>query len=165
MPLADATLVPTSLISNDWSDIALIEIDMATALKGFARNARLVDLDTFFDDWEPFAEVADFAAIGFPSERSSIDFEKRTVTTGRTILQGQYAGPAGQHRCHYMTVNDGLGLSTWQGMSGGPVFAWVRRLGLPSQLFLAGIAIQGTPTFGMITFIEARIIRSALAVW
>jgi hypothetical protein len=166
LPLSNATMVPTRLVDDDWTDLALLEIDMQAALRNYARHSRLIDLDRFFIDWKPYASVSPLAAVGFPRERSYIDYDRRLVHTERLCFPGEYDGPANISHTHIARIiQPEVRMKSWAGVSGGPVFLWARRPGALPCLALCGIAIQGTTSSGIIRFVDAEILRLALDAW
>ena len=156
---------PRDLVLDDYADLALIEVDLAAAHKQHARHATLIDLDRPMPDWTAHRDTAELLVLGFPNDFSFVDYELGVIQNQRVSLRGRYVGPATGRYIHTMRVQPATNLSTFSGLSGGPVFAWVQRLGFKPQLALCGVAIQGSVSSGLVHFIEVSVLMAVLDIW
>lgn len=166
LPPKDAWFVPVGRLPDDSTDFALVEVDR-TKLHRKHGQGRLLNLDQHRVDWMEHRDTSQFVLIGFPDERSDIDYNRKLIDAQRSILVGRYARPELSIGVGVfsMTIDNALGMQSFSGFSGGPVMCWVRRLGIRPQLVLCGIAIRGTPASGLVYFIGADTLYNALEVW
>jgi hypothetical protein len=165
IPLESVHFAPPNLLPDDFADISLIEVDQAVAQRQYARHATLIDLDRHLFDWSTFRDTCDFLVVGFPNELSFVDYDRNLIQNQRASLRGRYAGPAHSRHLHSLRIENPPKLSSLSGFSGGPVLAWVRRVGFKPQLVPCGIAVQGTVLSGLVHFIDISILVTALEEW
>lgn len=165
LPLRNVHYVSPAIIPDDYTDVALVEVNQSAL--GFRRHgrARFLDLGIQVPDWRQYQNITDFVVIGFPSNRSYVDYDDCRIHSERVALYGRYVGPAKSAHIFTLEIGDPKGLESFNGFSGGPVFSWVRRVGHKPTLTLAGMVIQGTVESQLMHFIEASIIFNAADVW
>lgn len=164
IPLEDVFFVPCEIVDEDFVDLAVIAIDTKNATHPEVVQATLIDLALACEEWHSCAEDAQFFIIGYPEERSFVNDETQEIRTDRVALLGRYGGPSPLRHLHLLRVSDPLDLKTFSGFSGAPVFAWIER---PSQRpvpVLCGMALRGTPSSGLIHFLDRQVLLDALAV-
>jgi len=165
IPLASVHFAPVHLLPDDYADIALIEVDQASALRQYARHSTILDLDRHMIDWKLYRYTSPLSVVGFANELSHVDYDKQEIRNQRVSLRGRYLAPAMGPHLHTIEIDTPPSLSTLSGISGGPVLAYVHRLGVKPQLVLCGVAIQGTTESRMVHFIELELLVTAIQVW
>lgn len=164
LPLKDVFFVPRNDVADDFADLAVIEIDMKGITDTEVGSARLVDLALATGDWLSKSETAEIFVLGYPEEHSLVDYEFEILINHRWALRGRYAGPSALPYLHVLEVSDAHTLSTFSGLSGGPVFAWIEHPGNQGEIILCGMALRGTPTSRRIHFLDRSVLLDALNV-
>ena len=165
VPLKAVTQVPPSIAPDDWADIALIEVDMQAAVGSKAGRAVLIDIERASIGWQDFRDTSKFVLLGYPNEKSFIEYDDQLIHSQLVTLRGAYAGPTESTSVHVMRLDDTDDLTSLSGFSGGMVLSWVERPGILPQFAFCGLAIQGTVASRSARFIEAELILHALSVW
>lgn len=75
IPLEDVFYVPRSLEDEDFVDFAVIAIDRRGIAHREVAVATLVDLALSCGEWKRYANEAQFFVIGYPGERSTLNYE------------------------------------------------------------------------------------------
>lgn len=113
--------------------------------------------------WKPHAHTAFFLVCGYPLDLSEgINPATGLLRTHQAVLYGKYLGAGYSSGMHRLCVDNPDGLAEFNGFSGGAVFLIQPQLGAaPIQRF-CGIALNGTPSSGIVHFLEAGVIVDAL---
>ena len=164
MPLKDVFFVSSADVKEAFVDVVVIEIDTARVTHPEVAQATLINLDLACSDWISYANEARFFLLGYPEERSSVNYETRELRTERVALFGRYGGLSPLPYLHQFLVSDSLALPTFSGFSGGPVFAWIERPEQRPGPVLCGMALRGTPVSGLIHFLDREVLLDALDV-
>ena len=164
IPLKDVFFVSENHASDDFVDLAVIEIDMDEITDKEIGSAILINLELASGDWLSNSETAEMFIIGYPEEYSFVDYESEAIANGRLALYGRYAGLSVSDYCHMLKLSDTHNLSTFSGFSGGPVFAWIEHPGNRGEIVLCGMALRGTPSSKLIHFLDRSVLLDALDV-
>jgi hypothetical protein len=164
LPLRDAYFTPEEAASEDWADMAVIEVALdKTGV--FHNDARVINLDLVVGDWEASRDTAQFFVLGFPNESSWVDYEADEVHMGFVELAGTYAFQGAAAYLHELNIpHPPPALKDFGGFSGSPVFCLVKSVGAFDRLLLCGMAIQGGRKAGIVRFVDASVILDLLAV-
>jgi len=161
IPLRDVFYIPQDKFDEDFSDFAVIEIDLAK-LDRETGEGTAIDLSLAEGDWLAARESSSFAVIGYPLEHANVDYDRESVSTQRFALQGRYVGAAASRFLHEIEVRDHHGLTHFRGLSGSPIFSWFEYETGKARLMLCGMAVQGTVESMRIRFIEWKVIAEAI---
>ncbi len=148
IPLKDVFFVSRSDEDEDFVDLAAIAIDTMRVTHPEVAQATLINLALACGDWMSYAGEAQFFVLGYPEERSIVNYETLELRTDRMVLFGRYGEPSSLSHLHLLGVSDSLGLKTFSGFSGGPVFAWIERPEQRPAPVLCGMALRGHQTRG-----------------
>ncbi len=165
LPLKHVSFPPLQVLAEDFADLALIEIDIAATKRDRQGHARLLNLDLELPEWMDFAHTTEFVVLGYPRDRSYIDYEDCRIHSERVALYGHYVGPSKSAHIHTMRVAHTKGLNTFSGFSGGPVLSILRRIGQLPVLLFCGMAIQGSVQSQLVHFLDSKLIIHAADVW
>lgn len=165
LPLTNAHFAPIELVGDDYADIALIDVDLRALQSPLQGQARAINLDLPTPDWKNHCEISPFVVIGYPVDRSYIDYEDCHIHSERVALYGEYTGPTVEPFIHSLVIGNSKGLSSFRGFSGGPVFCWVQEVGVRPTLVLAGMVIQGSVESRVMRFIETSVLLDAFQAW
>lgn len=165
LPLDNVFFVSTTDSREHFVDLAIIEVAALTAKEKDLNQTVIIDLALAVDpSWELEANGMDFFVIGYPSERSDIDYEKEEIKTEVAILFGSYAGISDHAHLHRLRIENYDDFKEFNGFSGSPVFMWHRTEGNPPTPILCGMALQGTVSSKLIHFLPTEIIIDALRI-
>lgn len=164
IPLEKVFYVPHSPDGEDFEDLAVISIDTSRITHPDVAGARLIDMALVCSEWKKYAHEALFFVLGCPEERSSLNYETTEFQADRVILLGRYRGPSIVQHHHVLSVVDTLSLTTFSGLSGAPVFAWIELPRQRPKLVLCGMMLRGTPQSGLVHFLDRDVLLDALTV-
>ncbi len=162
IPLDDVFFVPMDHEPEDYMDLAVIAIDNSRIGDVEVAGAHLIALATELVGWPE--DVAELVVLGFPEDHAFVDPDTQLLHTQRVALNARYVGPSPLPYLHEARVTDAHGLTTFSGLSGGPVFAVLRPPGQPPTVGLCGMAIRGTSSSNSIHFLDRSVLLDALDV-
>lgn len=164
IPLKDIFYVPPSHEGDDFEDHVVIAIDTRRIAHPDVAGARLINLERSCGEWKRYAHEAQFFVLGYPEERSFLNYETTEFRADRVILLGRYCGPSIVQHHHVLSVLDTLSLTTFSGLSGAPVFAWIELPRQRPRLVLCGMMLRGTPQSGLAHFLDRDVLLDTLTV-
>lgn len=162
IPLKDVFYVPQSSEDEDCVDLAVIRIDVRRIAHSEVAAASLIDLSLACGEWKEYSGDASFFVIGYPGERSTLNYETLEFRADRETLFGSYGGPSTQPHVHFLRIPDARSLERFGGLSGAPVFAWIELPGQRPIPVLCGMVLRGTPQSGLIHFLDRDVLLDAL---
>ena len=161
IPLKDYFFVPRSDVPDDFADFVVVEIDMGKISDPEVGNAILIDLNLCSGDWLSKSDTAEIYVMGYPNEYSYVNFEKEFLVNHRVMLRGRYIGPSDSPYLQELEVLETQNLSTFSGLSGGPVFACIVQ-GNRGKIIFCGMVLRGTLSSRRIHFIDRSLLIQAL---
>jgi len=162
IPLKDVFYVPQSSEDEDIADLAVIRVDVGRIAHSEIAAASLIDLSRACGEWKAYAGDAPFFVIGYPGERSNLNYEPLEFRADRETLFGTYGGTSSPPHVHSLRVSDTRSLERFGGLSGAPVFAWIELADQRPIPVLCGMVLRGTPQSGMIHFLDRDVLLDAL---
>lgn len=164
IPLKDVYYIPRSEIDSDFADIAVTSIDIDGIVDDEVGKATLIDTALACVDWQSYAEYSQFFILGYPEQRSYVDYDIQEIRTERILMFGHYGGPSSVDYLHKFHVSPQEALETFSGFSGAPVYAWIEKPGSSPVPTLCGMALRGTPGSGVVHFVDQQIILDMLEI-
>lgn len=165
IPLQNVFSVPREAQPEDFMDLAVIEIETSASTNSEVNQAILIDLALACEpEWQRNVSDMEFFVTGYPCERSSISEITQELRTDRVTLFGKYVGESPLPYLHLLKIDDRQNLSSFGGLSGGPVFAWKTSSDQRPKPVLCGMGIRGTASSGLIHFLDISVILDALKV-
>lgn len=162
IPLNDVFFVPARDEPEDYMDFAVIAIDTPRIKNPEVGAARLLALAPSLVGWPQ--HVGELIVLGFPEDTVYVDPESQLLHTQRAVLNASYVGQSSMPYLHEARITDAHGLSTFSGLSGGPVFAVLRPPDQVPTIGLCGMAIRGTSSSNVIHFLDRSVLIDALNV-
>ncbi|MBS0149928.1 MAG: hypothetical protein JSR31_03245 [Nitrospira sp.] len=162
IPLKDVFYVPQHLEDDDIADVAVIAIDTRRINHPDVARAQLMDLALSCGEWKGYAHETQFFVLGYPEERSFLNYETTEFRADRVMFLGRYDGPSNFQSLHVLKVHNTLSLTTFSGLSGTPVFAWLEQPRQRPTSVLCGMVLRGTSQSGVIHFLDRDILLDAL---
>lgn len=165
LPLGHMFSVPLKDEPEDFVDLAVIDVKRSAKLDEEIGKASLIDLaKAYKPDWATDAKDIPLYVLGYPSERSEIDFDTGDLRTDRVILSGLYEGPSQLPYLHLLRVASVEELESFSGFSGGPVFSLRQVSAGVAKPVLCGMAIRGSSSSALFHFLDASVLLDALEV-
>ena len=165
LPLGHMFSVPQKDEPDDYMDLAVIDVAPSAKSDEELGKASLIDVVKAFEpDWVYNAKSIPLYVVGYPSERSKIDYDTGDLRTDRIILSGSYEGPSPLPYLHQLRVNGAEDFESFSGFSGGPVFSLRQISSGIVKPVLCGMAIRGTSSSALFHFLDASVILDALDV-
>jgi hypothetical protein len=94
IPLKDMFYVPSSHEGDDFEDYVVIEVNTRRITHPDVAGARLINLGISCGEWKEYAHEAQFFVLGYPEERSFLNYETTDFQADRVILLGRYSRPS-----------------------------------------------------------------------
>lgn len=166
LPFNEQYTIPTDLCTDeDYKDIFALRI----ALDRFERSgdAPLIaqDIEQGLLIAEELSQGDELWVIGYPSESNFIDYDASKIKTTRSVIKGIYQGLSTVNHCHEMKITGSIKLSSFDGLSGSPVFYLRSKIvGNVEQLFpmLVGMILQGTASSSIARFVSSNVIANLI---
>lgn len=162
IPLKDLFYVSEDDVPDDFGDVVVIEIDMGRITNPEISQAKLINLALASGDWISRAETAEMFVIGYPVAHSFVDYPNQTITNHRWALGGRYRGDSEIEYLHKLMVSEANAVSTFDGFSGGPVFAWYKLSKGRGEIALCGMVLRGSISSKLIHFLDRSVLIGAI---
>jgi hypothetical protein len=146
----------------DASDLLIFRTDLEGISKQTRQSNQLLDLTPPVAEWFETRDSAMFFLFGYPKTANGADYERFQIDSNQYLLHGSYVGPSPSDECFEIRVRNPLGLQTFDGMSGSPVFSLNATIGVGAQPIFCGMALRGTATSQRVHFLGSRTILAAL---
>lgn len=148
--------------NGDESDLLIYKADLSGVSEETRRSSYLLDLTPpNAVDWYDDRHESIFFLFGYPKFANGPDYEQSQVDMNQYLLQGSFVGPSVTDSCFEIGVENPLNLSTFDGMSGSPVFS-LHAVGGPTQPTFCGMALRGTSQSNRVHFLGSQTIIAAL---
>lgn len=164
IPLKDVFFVPREEFSEDFVDLAVMTIDVSRITQEDVAQATLIDLARASGNWIADSQNAEFVILGYPADHSFVDYDNQMLRTDRVTLHAKYVGPSISPHLYEVEISEPHELTTFNGFSGSPIFAWAPRPGVPTAPALCGMAIRGSSESGRIHFLDRSVLFDALRI-
>lgn len=151
----------------DYSDIIVLKADLAPMSKKDRINGRLLLLSpSNSTEWFDSRFTASYFLCGHPHEINEVDYDATQINTGQVLLPAKFVGPSKSAGCYTLRVENPLNFSSFNGLSGSPVFCYQNAFPLsltPSaNPKFCGMVLRGGAEAGIIHFLAADVIVNVL---
>lgn len=147
----------------DRVDLLVMEADIRRISGNDRRTSHAFEIESLPTDWFGARFSSTFFVLGYPTEHNEVDYDALNINTKQYLLKGTYRGVTTTADCHEVSVENPLGLATFNGLSGSPVWCLPAGLGVRMAPVFCGVAIRGTASSKIIRFLSSFVIRSMLA--
>jgi hypothetical protein len=148
---------------DEFADLYILQVDM----EQFAAfgDAPITAHDLTFGVYSPDKlSVGDkLVIVGYPAESRAVDYDEFKIKFQRKVFEASYAGTGSQTHCHRLKMKDNPEISTYNGISGAPVFHIV-TLGTVSFPMMVGIMLRGTDSSQIGHFVGSHVIAHATQI-
>ncbi len=152
---------------DDYRDIFALRINIAEFEISGDAPLTAQDTEQGLLPAEELAVGVELWVIGYPAERTEIDYERGHIRNSRVVIRAVYQGPSSADHCHIARVSSSIRLKSFDGLSGSPVF-FLQPAVLAGQKVqfprLVGMAIRGTASSNLVHFISGKIIGRLIAL-
>ena len=103
--------------------------------------------------------------IGYPAESNFIDYDCGRIRNTRSVIRAIYKGPSISDHCHKAKIESSIRLTTYDGLSGSPVFYMRSQIHDGREVrfpLLAGMLLRGTVSSSLVHFVSASVIGSLI---
>lgn len=145
---------------EEFADLYILQINFAAFAS--SGDAPLTAQDLAVGTYCPDALSAgdELLIVGYPEEARFVDYEQFKIKYKRHILTAAYVGPGTQRHCYQLHVKDNLGLSTYNGLSGSPIFHIVSAGSFAYPRFV-GLLLRGSAESQIGHFVGSQVIVHA----
>ena len=143
---------------DDYRDIFILRVDDEEFSK--CGDSALIgqDIQDGFLDVDSLPLGSELWIVGYADDDNYVDYEQAKIKQTRSVVRAIYQGQGVSDYCHTARVESSIKLSSFDGLSGSPVF-YKRIDGGEERMVLAGMLIRGTANSLMVHFINAAVIR------
>lgn len=145
---------------EEFADLYVLQIDLSEFAS--SGDAPLTAQDLAKGTYSPdrLSLGDELLIVGYPEESRSVDYEQFKIKYKRYILPSTYTGPGTQQHCYQLRVKDNLGLSTYNGLSGSPIFRIVTFGSFARPMFV-GLLLRGSAESQIGQFVGSQVIAHA----
>jgi len=145
---------------DEYHDLYILRVDLPMHVINTDSTTYTIDLNNIIASPEMLSIGTKLGIMGFPSDSREINYDLKNIIYKRSVMSAQYNGKSFDH-CYSLKINDNLGHTCLDGMSGSPVFSFheIDNGVLPK---LIGIMIRGNGVSGEGHFISALVLKKAL---
>jgi hypothetical protein len=147
--------------SEQWQDICLFEFDPSLDFMDDLSLPDFLRLDSAFGFPSQLEKNAIFAIRGFPNELNVPDYENKRLKSTSISIDAQWDSKYTADYCGGLVLSETLGLSSFEGISGSPVFQFLQTPNGTIGNF-AGIVISTNPIMGGVRFISTAVVEQGL---
>lgn len=143
----------------DLADFFVMRTELATLPRYIREAARVLNLNVSeVWNWRAHAAESTFFVFGYPKSLTAVDYSDERIDTAQAFIAGAYVGPSFTEGCHEIQVKHPVGLDSFDGFSGSPVFSTHAKLGTR----FCGVVIRGGALEGRMHFISSEYVMDVL---
>ena len=161
--MKDLFFVPCSENENDIAETVLIEVDVSRINGANSPGADALVIALRRPDYAGIRgpeRGTEVVTLGFPNETCEVDYEEETIFSGGRIVTGAYHEYSKALQ-HHLINTDATELTSFSGISGGPVFV-TGRMDNRDYISFAGMAVRASADHGLIRYIDRKAVFAAL---
>jgi len=149
--------------TGDQNDLVIFQADIANVSAAARGENHVINLTPpAISDWYGTRNNALFFLFGYPKLANGADYELSKVVSNQYLLHGSYVGDSLSFGCYELAVQNPLKLSSFDGLSGSPVFSLFTGSANAAQPTFCGLAIRGTASSGKVHILGSQTICAAL---
>lgn len=150
-----------SIDDEDYKDVFMLRIDLNEFDSSGDAPLIAQDLEQGTLPAECLKPDDELWVIGYPSERTFIDYDIREIKNTRCVLRAIYRGRSVSDHCHKVTIESSIRLENYDGLSGSPVFHMKQAIHNGEAVahpLLVGMLLRGTASSGIAHFVSSSVI-------
>ena len=145
---------------EEFADLYILQINLAEFASSGDAPLTAQDLAEGTYCTDNLSAGDDLLIVGYPEESRSVDYEQFKIKYKRHILPAVFVGPGSQRHCYQLRIKDNLGLSTYNGLSGSPIFRIVTVGSFAYPMFV-GLLLRGSAESQIGHFVGSQVISHA----
>lgn len=122
--------LPNDTQDRDRADLFLVEVDPRAMKHKDRKASHAFEIDILPTDWYAPRFNSQFFVFGYPKSHNEVDYEALSISTKQFLLTGKYLRATSSSDCHEIAVTNPLGLETFNGLSGSPVWSLPAAIGV-----------------------------------
>jgi hypothetical protein len=149
------------LDDEDYKDIYALRIDLSEFEENGDAPLTAQDIEAGMLSAENLTLNDELWIIGYPSESNSIDFDSCSIKNTRSVIRATYQGNSLSQHCHTAKIETSIDLSSYDGLSGSPVFFLKSIVKGEQQIQLplfVGMLLRGTKESSLVHFVSSSVI-------
>ena len=147
-------------LAEDFTDLYILQVDLSSFISAGDAPLTAQDLATGTLCPDKLKSGDELLVVGYPEDSRSIDYDRFKIRYRREAFAAEYRGPSVEQHCHELKIQDNSRLSSYNGLSGSPVFRMVTQ-GPYVFPMLAGILLRGTVGSHTGFFVGADVVAHA----
>jgi len=163
LPFNESYLINAEgLEDEDYKDIYALRIDLSEFEENGDTPLTALDIEAGMLDAEKLSVNDEIWIIGYPSESNSVDFDSCAIKNTRSVIRATYQGNSLSQHCHTARIETSINLSSYDGLSGSPVFFLKTGLNGEQQIrfpSFVGMLLRGTATSSLVHFVSSSVIE------
>ena len=154
-----------SLCDEDYKDIYALRIDLSEFKTSGDAPLTAQDAEAGIMAAEELSKNDVLWIIGYPSESNYVDYESYSIKNNRSVIRATYLGNSVSQHCHTARINTSVVLSSYDGLSGSPVF-YLKTFKKGGQILqfplLVGMLLRGTVESSLVHFVSSSVIQKLI---
>jgi len=149
------------LDDEDYKDIYALRIDVSEFEENGDAPMIAQDVEAGMLAAEKLSENDEIWIIGYPSESNNIDFGSCSIKNTRSVIRATYQGNSLSQHCHTARIDSSINLSSYDGLSGSPVFFLKTVMNGAQQIqfpLFVGMLLRGTVASSLVHFVSSSVI-------
>ena len=149
------------LDDEDYKDIYALRIDLSEFEENGDAPLTAQDIEEGMLSAEKLTLNDELWIIGYPSESNFIDFDSCSIKNTRSVIRATYQGDSLSQHCHTAKIETTINLSSYDGLSGSPVFFLKSIMKGEQQIQLplfVGMLLRGTKESSLVHFVSSSVI-------
>ncbi len=163
LPFNESYLINSEgLEDEDYKDIYALRIDLTEFEENCDAPLTAQDIEVGMLAAEELAVNDELWIIGYPSENNYVDFNSCAIKNTRSVIRAIYQSNSLSQHCHTARVETTVSLTSYDGLSGSPVFFLKTLMKDEQQIkfpFFVGMILRGTATSSLVHFVSSSVIE------
>lgn len=136
-------VIHPQISESDYADISLLRVDKKQLNKEELNSLKAIDLDMKINARVTHSIGDGLILSGYPTDNREIDYEEAKLLQQRVIIEGEYDGISYDKHIHRINVQELGEATTFDGLSGSPVFRLDDAKNNKYDVNLVGLILRG----------------------
>jgi hypothetical protein len=163
LPFNESYLINAEGVDDeDYKDIYALRVDLSEFEENGDAPLTAQDIESGILAAESLSENDEIWIIGYPSESNFVDFDSCAIKNTRSVIRATYQGNSLSQHCHTARIETSINLSSYDGLSGSPVFFLKTVMDGEQQIqfpLFVGMLLRGTATSSLVHFVSSSVIE------
>jgi hypothetical protein len=163
LPLNAMHLPSTPVGDEDFADLAIFEVESKMVNPEIFSSGHFLDLKYFSQLPCLFYRDSVLVLKGYPSEKNSVDYERKVIHTQAFACEAAFSGPGESTHCSKISFKDLALVEDLDGMSGSPVIKF-DRTAMGFAYVFAGVLIRAGRAAAAGRIINCDVVYKAMQI-